>query len=142
MSTTCKSTRREKKKVIISCFNPGTETNTTQVLPVSFQWINDLISLGDARRWKLIALLHGGCLKYGLRNSVYYKKFGTNNPFKDLISGWRKVGISIKICDLCLKQNGYNPSTNILPFIRTVPFSIQYIVQQQTRSSSKDSCNL
>lgn len=128
---------RKRRRVIISCYNAGTETNTGQVLPVGFGWVNDLISLKDNKKRKLIALLHGECLKYGLKNSVYKAKFGTNNPFKKLLQNWAtNDGVSIKICNLCLTQNGYTVA-DILPFVQPVPFSIQYIINQQSSSSSK-----
>ena len=80
-----------------------------------------------------MALLHGECLKYGLKNRAYKTKFGTNNPFKKLLQGWATQGIVIKICHLCLVQNGYLDA-DILPFAHPVPFSIQYIINQQAKT--------
>jgi intracellular sulfur oxidation DsrE/DsrF family protein len=130
-----KEMTKENKTTIISCYNDGEETNTSIILPVGFGWINDLLELKTKN--KLIVLLHGACLKYGLRNSVYEKKFNTVNPFKKLLKGWVVQDISIKICNLCLTQNGYSAPEDILPFIETVPFSIQYLINQQ--SKGKDS---
>lgn len=121
------------KSTIISCYNDGKLSNVSNLVPVGFGWINDLISLKKAKN--LIVLLHGGCLKYGLRNSVYNKQFGNKNPYKKLLTTWMKLdNISIKICELCLAQNGYTVN-DVISGIESVPFSIQYLIEQQQEGS-------
>jgi hypothetical protein len=50
----------KSRKVIISCLNDGTQTNTAKILPVGFTWINDLAAENKSGQ-KLVALLHGQC---------------------------------------------------------------------------------
>ena len=121
MSTSTRTT-------IISCYNDGQLSNTGNILPVGFGWVKDLITLQKQKN--LIVLLHGGCLKYGLKNSTYKKKFGNKNPYSSLLSSFTEAKVQIKICELCLNQNGYNLS-DIESDIKPVPFSIAYLIEQQ-----------
>jgi hypothetical protein len=128
------SKTREKDKKLIA----GTTKNKEKVTA----------GTRKEKKQKLVALLHGQCLKYGLRNSVYRKKFGTNNPYKSLFKSWvsnatgatdvntggGKYKVKIKICNLCLQQNGYSLD-DILPEIKPVPFSISYLIEQQQLST-------
>lgn len=162
----------KSNNIIISCFNDGKTNANELVPPVGFGWVSNLIAVDGLNKpiskqiqqpMRLTVLLHGACLKYGLRNSVYKKYFGTNNPFKDLLESWVKLSsnnhrqlrenklrqdspdgqnkskyeISIKICNFCAKQDGffisethYSPGDN-LSFVEPVPFSIQYLINQQ-----------
>lgn len=120
---------------IISCFSG---TANVEILPVGFKWVNDLLLVKSyPSYYELEIMLHGSCLKYGLKNHVYNKSFGTDNPYKSLLKKWNKLGIKIKICNLCLTEEGYSATTDILKFIVPVTFSIQYLIDQQFKTSGK-----
>src|SRR5207245_2360287 len=123
------------KNVIISCYNDGQFLANSLQSPVGFSWISDLLKLDQKKEQELIALLHGGCLKYGLRNKIYKKHFGTNNPFKKLLKSWTEQNVTIKICQLCLTKDGFTLA-DLLKFVEPVPFSIQYLIVEQEQENA------
>ena len=80
-------------------------------------------------------LLHGGCLKYGLTNNAYLSHFGVPNPFESILVNEHNAGVNIVICQLCLTKDGFNDS-ELLNFIQPIPFSVQYLIQQQLACGS------
>lgn len=122
-------------KVIIRCYNDGKNTDTQVLQPVGFISTSELIAQYNGKKQKLVVMLQGQCLKYALKDSVYYKQFGTNNPFKKLFEGWlsnkEKVKVSIKTCATCLREDDYNPATDLLSFVKPVPLADQYLIDQQ-----------
>ena len=120
--------------VIISCFNDSDDPGVT--LPTSFNWLNLLTTEFATNRYYLSGLLHGTCLDYGLNDAAYGINHGGNpNPWAGNLATLVAAGVSLYICEKCLTDNGYDNS-QLLPNITPVPFSVQYLIDQQlTRSS-------
>jgi hypothetical protein len=64
---------------------------------------------------------------------LLFKKNQTKNK-RGVLRG--SVSAPYKICQLCLYQNGYTLD-DILPMIKPVKFSIQYLIDQQSLAFSK-----
>jgi intracellular sulfur oxidation DsrE/DsrF family protein len=104
-----------KQNVLISCFNNSSKAS----LPVGLSWAKTLSdNYSDTYNVKMI--LHGDCIKFGLRSSKYER----------LLRNLYDIGVDIFICHLCLINDGFTDS-DILQFIQPVPFSIDYIIQCQ-----------
>ena len=112
-----------KPNVILSCFADGNPQT-------SFNWATILTTQFPSNAYQLTMLLHGDCLKYGLANDAYLAEFGVPNPFENILISENNAGVNIVICQLCLTKDGFNDS-QLLDFIIPVPFSVQYIIQQQ-----------
>jgi hypothetical protein len=118
-------------RTIISCIHDGT---TQSPIPVGFSWTETLASEFKGK-YKLTILLHGECLKYGLKNEVYQKSFSVPNPFAKLLEKFHKHGIEIVICNLCLNNDGFD-KTQLLYFVKPIAFSIDYIATEQAKNGS------
>jgi len=111
----------------MSCFDDGTP-------PVSFKWTEILVTLFKKRQYQITMVLHGECLKYSLRSSKYP---GGSNPYKTMLKSLsKKYCVNIVVCNLCLTENDYS-SEDVLPFIKPIPFSIDYIIQSQVQDNAK-----
>ena len=120
---------KEKIKTIISCFQDGKPT------PLGFSWSKTLAEKFYCKYQQTI-LLHGDCLKYGLTNSVYQAKFGSENPFAAFLCDlYRNDKVRIVICQLCLNSDGFAVS-QLLPFIRPISFSVDYIAGSQAKKGA------
>ena len=123
----------KRTTVVISCFNAGTESSP---LPVGFSWGATLAreqTFCSSRQ--VILLLHGDCLKYGLTNLAYSNKYGCEkNPFARFLYELSTEGVQLKICHLCLVQNGFTDQ-DLLAFVVPVHFSIDYIIREQKRGA-------
>jgi intracellular sulfur oxidation DsrE/DsrF family protein len=83
----------------------------------------------------IIILLHGECLKYGLKSKVYRKTYGCRaNPFAPFLLELRRKQVQIRICNLCLMQDGFDEQ-DLLEFVVPVPFSIDYLLQEEDRGA-------
>jgi len=78
-----------------------------------------------------VLLLHGANLPFGL-SDAYYRATHHNapNPFQGLLQSFVSRGVLVKICELCLVDAHFN-NTELLPFVTPVPFSIDYIIEEQ-----------
>lgn len=115
---------------LISCFY-GSTSETEENPPVGFSWTEILASQYE-RKYILTMLLHGECLKYGLKSEVYKSKYGTINPYSKFLKRLYNNGVRIIICNLCLTKDGFN-SNELLGFIKPISFSIDYILQYQVK---------
>lgn len=118
-------------RAIISCFNSVASGSSVNSLPVGFNWSQILITM-YSNKYKVTALLHGDCLKYGLKEDVYFTTYGEANPYAGFLHSLYKKGVKIVLCHLCLTQDGFNDS-DLLPFIKPISFSIDYILRKQTK---------
>ena len=110
-------------KALISCFYDGTP------LPVGFSWTETMSQRPYRGKYRLTMLLHGECLKYGLRNSIYKNRYGIENPNKLFLSKMgKRYKVKIIICHLCLNKDGFK-SSDLLSFVRPIPFSVDYILK-------------
>lgn len=117
----------KKIKTVISCIYDGTESSPT---PIGFNWAQTLATKFKGK-YHITVLLHGENLKYGLKSSVYQENYGTPNPFESLLTTfYLQYKIKIVICEMCLTNDGFNNS-QLLPFVKPIPFSIDYIATQQ-----------
>jgi len=110
-----------RTRLVISCFY---NSKNPSELPVGFKWAKDLVQKFPCK-YKITLLLHGENLIYGLK--------GHDPPlisefFRYII----KKGVKIVICELCLKQQGYN-NCQLLPFVKPIAFSVDYIAQVQIK---------
>ncbi|AYV83936.1 MAG: hypothetical protein Hyperionvirus14_25 [Hyperionvirus sp.] len=113
--------------VVMSCYEDGAP-------PVSFKWTDILVTRFGERDYEITMVLHGGCLKYALRSSKYP---GGTNPYKEMLKVLaKKYCVKIVVCHLCLVENGYK-SEDVLPFVKEIPFSIEYIIQAQVEENAK-----
>ncbi len=119
-----------KDKIIISCFYDSLDKT---ILPIGFSWVETLIMLYK-KKYKITILLHGGCIKYGLKSSSYYKLYNTKNPFKKFLRNLHKHNVKIVICKYCLQKDGFTID-QLLKFIKPINFSIDYIAQKQLEGS-------
>lgn len=108
----------DKIKMVMSSFYDG-------VPPISFTWVEDLLKLFPLK-YNITILLHGECLKYGLKESVYVEKYGTTNPYAPLLKNFDSKGVKIVICNYCISQQGFNDN-QLLLFVEPIKFSIDYI---------------
>jgi intracellular sulfur oxidation DsrE/DsrF family protein len=116
----------KKIKTIISCIYDGSP------IPIGFSWANTLATRYECK-YKQTVLLHGECLKYGLNSDVYQSIYGTPNPSATLLQQFvEQYKIKVVICELCLNNEGFNNS-QLLPFIKPVPFSIDFIAESQAK---------
>ncbi len=123
------SIERKKIRTIISCFYDG------EPVPIGFSWSKTLATQFKGRYNQTI-LLHGDCLKYGLRSSAYRAKFGTENPFECyLYELFKCYKIRIVICQLCLEADGFKLS-DLLPFVKPIAFSVDFIAQSQAKKGA------
>lgn len=106
------------KKILLSCFNDGVNGN----MPVALDWAVTLIKLFP-KEYKIIILLHGECIKYCLKK---------NNIYLKLLKKMHKNGIKIRVCNYCLKKDGYDIDDK-LNFIKPVKFSVDYVVKCQMK---------
>ena len=119
----------QKRQVIISCYEDG-------VPPVGFNWANTLVTQFPSSEYTLTCLLHGYCLSYALNDAAYNEFFGTINPQLSLLQTLNETyGVTMKVCELCLTENGYNNS-QLASFMVPVPYSIQYLIQSQLTCNS------
>lgn len=106
-------------RLILSCFRDGTP-------PVSFAWTRDLVEKFPKPDRQITMVLHGACLKYGLRK---------DNPYAQLLKELHLQGVKMVICQFCqfcLNHEGYLDS-ELLCFVKPIPFSIDYIIEMQTQ---------
>ena len=70
-------------------------------------------------------------MPFGL-SDAYYRATHHNapNPFQGLLQSFVSRGVLVKICELCLVDAHFN-NTELLPFVTPVPFSIDYIIEEQ-----------
>lgn len=115
-----------KTKLVISCFYDSINS-----IPLGFSWTDTILKLFK-NKYKITILLHGETLKYGLRSSIYKKKYGKSNPYKIFLKKMVKEGIRIVICEYCLKKDGYN-NIQLLKIIKPIKFSVDYIAQAQLK---------
>jgi len=121
--------KNKKIKTIISCIYDGTP------MPIGFSWVNTL-AIKFKCKYKLTILLHGECLKYGLKSDIYQSYYGIPNPYATFLQQLvEKYKIKIVICELCLKNDGFN-NTQLLPFIKPIPFSIDFIAESQAKKQA------
>lgn len=120
----------KKTKLVISCFYDAASTDQ---LPVGFSWIEILLEQYSSK-YKVTILLHGNCLKFGLRCKPYFEKYHTNNPYADFLKKMHKLGAKIVICDLCLHRDGFS-NEQLLKFVKPIPFSIDFIAQSQLKGA-------
>jgi hypothetical protein len=119
--------KQKKIRTVISCIYDGTKQSPT---PIGFSWAETLATKFKGKYNQTI-LLHGETLKYGLQSDVYKDNFGTPNPFESFLHRLSsKYAVKIVICDLCLNNDGFN-QTQLLPFIKPITFSIDFIAQSQ-----------
>jgi len=83
-------------------------------------------------KYKITILLHGGCLKYGLTNSAYQERYKEPNPYASFLTDMRQKNVKIKICQLCITKSGFKDD-ELLPFVKPVPYIIDYMLQFQTK---------
>lgn len=101
------------KKVTMSSYYDGAPPN-------SFFWTYELITTFSYRHYRITLLLHGQNLKYAS---------AVDNPYKRLLKYFHRHGVKIVVCDLCESAL----PTVLLPFVKPVPFSIDFIIQQQEK---------
>ena len=120
--------KMKKQSIIISCFyNSGNSD-----VPIGFDWASVLLQQ-YSKKYKVTILLHGQNIPFGLQNEVYKKTYGLDNPYIHYFSNLvQKYALKIVICDLCLKNDGFN-NKQLLPFIRPIPFSIAYIAESEKK---------
>lgn len=118
----------KRTRIVISCFNDSLDPTT---LPVGFSWAEVLTSL-YRKKYKVTILLHGDCIKFGLNSATYISKYGTTNPYENFLCELAEHKVKIVICDLCLQDDGFNPS-ELLTFVKPIPFSVDYIAQSQLK---------
>lgn len=111
----------QKTKLVISCFYGA----VPPLLPVGFEWAN-ILSTDFKDKYKITLLFHGQCIHYGLKENNNYAVF-LNNLVK-----YQKV--KIVICGVCLKNDGYSKK-DLLPFIKIISFSIDYIAESQKKGA-------
>lgn len=114
-----------QNKLIISCMNQQLNGE----VPVGFGWLKTMATQ-FRDQYRLVGLLHGDCLKYGLNNETYKRFYGTDNPFARYLLKLSKLGVKLKLCQLCAEQNSYPPHGFLKP-IKLVNFSVDYLAQQQ-----------
>lgn len=119
---------KEKIRTVISCFNDG------HPVPLGFSWSKTLAEKFGCR-YKQTILLHGECLKYGLRSSAYRAKFGIDNPFEDFLAQLIRSKVRIVICKLCLDADGFKVE-ELLRFVEPISFSVDFIAQSQARKGA------
>src|SRR5438094_563425 len=110
------TSKKKRTTIVISCIY---DKSSSSSLPIGFSWANTLVTQFKDK-YKVIVLLHGECLKYGLKSEVYKQHFGTPNPFAKFLA---ELKSQIVICNLCLHEKGFN-SKQLLPFVKPIPFSI------------------
>ena len=120
--------RYTKTRIVISCFYGSPNPSS---LPVGFSWAQ-ILSDQYKKKYKITILLHGECIKFGLNSNTYQSKYGTPNPYADLLENLAKNKVKIVICDLCLHNDGFNDN-QLLEFVKPIPFSIDFIAQSQLR---------
>lgn len=111
-------------KILISCVYDADWPE----IPTGFNIAETIKKFGN---YKIKILLHGNCLKYALDDKQYNKTYNTNNPFKEfLLTLFEKKHVSIKVCEKCLKDDGFNNS-DLLKFVKPVKYSMDYIIKQE-----------
>jgi intracellular sulfur oxidation DsrE/DsrF family protein len=118
-----------RQKVLVACFWAGDPTNK---LPTGLSWSENLSK--NYKQYRLTSLLHGDCIKYGLRPEVYQSIYGVTNPFAANITGLVNNGVKVIVCHLCSTNDKY-PSDGYLPGLTFTPFSIAFIIEQTQRGS-------
>jgi intracellular sulfur oxidation DsrE/DsrF family protein len=111
-STLCKKSTG-KQKVIMSALSAGTDTAE----PIGFKWIRVLAEKFASPQKEYHLLLHGACLYYGLNDNAYRRKFNTNNPQLAYLTNLHNMGVQIRICELCLQDEGFS-NADLLPFVQ------------------------
>lgn len=121
---------RTKDEIVISCFYNSGNSN----VPVGFDWASVLLQ--QFKNYSVTVLLHGQNIPFGLKNSVYQAKYGLNNPYSGyLLNLVKKYGLKIVICDLCLKNDGFD-NKDLLSFVKPIPFSIDYIARSAKKGKT------
>ena len=115
----------EKQSVVISCFYNAASGPPT--LPVGFSWAN-VLSSEFKNKYKVTILLHGENIPYGLNDKAYESKFNQPNPYRAFLNKMNCRGVKIVICDLCLKQDGYD-NKDLICYVKPVKFSIDFIAE-------------
>lgn len=120
-----------KQKLVISCFyNSGNSD-----VPVGFSWASTLLQQ-FGKDYEVTILLHGQNIPFGLQNKVYKAQYGLDNPYISYLSNLvLNYGLKIVICELCLQKDGFN-NKQLLPFVRPIPFSIDYIARSEKKGKT------
>lgn len=118
----CSTQPTGPRRVIMSAYQANP---TPGSLPVAFNWMNILSANFTSSQRAYVLLLHGACLSYGLKSRP-----GLVNPFESFLTSLHSRGVSIKICHLCMDQNGFLV-TELMSFVEPVAFSVDYLIQQQ-----------
>ena len=115
-----------QRHVIISCYQTGVPQ------PPGFSWANTLVTLFPSQVYTLTLLIHGVCIPNAFTDTAYEALYESGpNPSSGLLQTLNSTyGVSVKLCQLCLTNDGYSNS-DLLPFVETVPFSIKYIIDNQ-----------
>ena len=103
--------------------------------PLGFKWIQVLSERFSSSQKEYILLLHGSCLYFGLQNSAYEARFNTTNPQLTFLQNLHSAGVQIRICELCLQNEGFQNS-DLLPFVQPVAFSIDYLINEQIENDA------
>lgn len=111
-----------RKRTIISCGNYG--RSYTDV-PLGINWCGRMALQYNNNR--IICLLHGNCLEFGLNSESYRKLYRTANPFEKNIKELLDAGVKVKVCKLCWDNAKYPPN-GLIPGVKFVDFSIKYII--------------
>jgi intracellular sulfur oxidation DsrE/DsrF family protein len=120
----------KKTPIIISCFYDSLDPTS---LPVGFSWAQTLYQ-DYGQDYNITILLHGECIQFGLNNETYEEKYNTTNPYASFLADQVKNGTRIVICNLCLHNDGFNDK-QLLPYVKPIQFSIDFIAQSQLRGS-------
>ena len=135
MFASCSKATSSQIPMLISCFydNASTKPPTQSPVPVGFDWCKVLLDLFKSK-YKITLLLHGTNIKYGLNDTKYdslYPHSSTNgNPFANMLQKFNSVGVTIKICEYCLVNEGL-VNSDVLSFVEPVTFAIDYIAEYQ-----------
>ncbi|PAF50659.1 DsrE family protein [Helicobacter sp. 13S00477-4] len=70
--------------------------------------INLYASVGiSPSQLKIVAVASGKAPAFALKNDIYKKKFGVDNPNEDLIKKLKSLGVNIAVCGQAWKENKF-----------------------------------
>jgi intracellular sulfur oxidation DsrE/DsrF family protein len=129
--SSCSKAALSQIPMLISCFydNSSTTPPTQSHVPVGFDWCKVLLNLFE-NKYKITLLLHGTNIKYGLNDKKYNSLYTNGNPFANMLQKFNSAGVTIKICEYCLVNEGL-ANKDLLSFVEPVTFAVDYIAEYQ-----------